>query len=66
MQSLFPLIIIGVLIYLVFFRKGGMGCCGGHLNHEEEKGHKIDSKSPFYKTGGKVIDLDKDEYKIQR
>ena len=66
MQSLIPLFFIGLFIYLMFFRKGGMGCCGGHINHEEDRQHKIDSKSPSYKTEGNVIDLEKDEHKIQR
>jgi hypothetical protein len=31
MQSLIPLIFIGLFAYLMFSRKGGgMGCCGGH------------------------------------
>jgi hypothetical protein len=50
----------------MFFRKGGMGCCGGHGNHEEDRQQKIDSNNPSYKTEGNVIDLEKDEYKIQR
>ena len=66
MQSLIPLFFIGLFIYLMFFRKGGVGCCGGHGNHEEDRQQKIDSDNPSYKTEGDVIDLEKDEYKIQR
>lgn len=66
MQSLIPLFFIGLFIYLIFFRKGGMGCCGGHGNQEENKQQKTDSDSPSNKTEGNVIDLEKDEYKIQR
>ncbi len=65
MQSLVPLFFIGLFVYLMFFRKGGMGCCGGHINQEKDRGHKINSKSPSDKTEGRVIDLDKNEYKIQ-
>jgi hypothetical protein len=42
-----------------------MSCCGGHINHEEDRQQKIDSESPSYKTEANVIDLEKDEYKIQ-
>ena len=66
MQSLVPLFFIGLFVYLMFFRKGGMGCCGGHVNHEKERQKSINSNNQFNKTEGKVIDLDKNEYKIQR
>ena len=33
MQNLISLIFVGLFVYLMFSRKGGMGCCGGH-NHE--------------------------------
>ncbi len=65
MQSLIPLFFIAFLIYLIFFRKGGMGCCGSHANHKGDRQQKIDSESPSYKTEADVIDLEKDEYKIQ-
>ena len=65
MQSLIPLFFIAFFVYLIFFRKGGMGCCGSHVNHEEDRQQKIDSESPSYKTEANVIDLEKDEYKIQ-
>ena len=39
MQNLIPLIFIGFFIYLIFSRKGGMGCCGGHGSHEDHGNH---------------------------
>ena len=66
MQSLIPLLLVGFVVYLVFFRKGGgMGCCGGHGSHETDGQGKMDSENPSSKTGEKVIDLKKDEYTIQ-
>ena len=65
MQSLIPLFFIAFPVYLIFFRKGGMGCCAGHANHKGDRQQKIDSESPSYKTEANVIDLEKDEYKIQ-
>jgi hypothetical protein len=64
MQTIIPLIIAGLFVYLMFFRKGGMGCCGGHSGH--------DSKNPQDKhTGnhpgeplGSVIDLKEEDYTV--
>jgi hypothetical protein len=35
MENLFPLLLASLFVYLLFFRKGGMGmgCCGGHGGH---------------------------------
>jgi hypothetical protein len=67
MQNLLPLILIGFFVYLIFFRKGGMGCCGSHGSHEPKRhqdGHS-DSGNLFQDDRmEKVIDLNKDEYTI--
>ena len=60
MQNLIPLIFIGFFVYLIFSRKGGMGCCGGHgihRDHTSEKEAKQNSESVFQVHDEKVIDL---------
>ena len=37
MQTIIPLIIAGLFVYLMFSRKGGMGCCGGHSGHDSKR-----------------------------
>ncbi len=64
MQNLLPLIFIGLLVYLIFSRKGGMGCCGGHESHEPKRhqdGHSGDLPQDRME---KVIDLRMDEYTV--
>ena len=66
MQNLLPLIFIGFLVYLIFSRKGGMGCCGGHGSHgpkRHQDGHSHSGDLPQDRMV-KVIDLRKDEYTI--
>lgn len=69
MQNLLPLILIGFIVYLIFSRKGGMGCCGGHghSSHEPRKQHDRHLYSDDFPRDDrmeKVIDLRKDEYTI--
>jgi hypothetical protein len=64
MQNLLPLILIGIFVYLIFTRKGGMGCCGSHgsnepKRHQDEHSHPGDLPQDRME---KVIDLRKDEY----
>jgi hypothetical protein len=65
MQSLIPLILIGVFVYFIFSRKGGMGCCGGHGGHEEHQRHQNEhsEKSSDIRFEN-AIDLREDEYTI--
>jgi hypothetical protein len=66
MQNLLPPILIGFFVYLIFSRKGGMGCCGGHSSHEpkrHQEGHSHAGDPPQDRME-KVIDLRKDEYAI--
>lgn len=64
MQTIIPLILVGLFVYLMFSRKGGMGCCGGHAGHDSEspqdkpKGNH--SNEPF----GSVIDLKEEDYTV--
>ena len=66
MQNVLPLIFIGFFVYLIFSRKGGMRCCGGHSSHEPKKHRDGYSQSGdlHQDRSGKVIDLRKDEYTI--
>jgi hypothetical protein len=66
MQNLLPLILIGFLVYFLFSRKGGMGCCGGHRSHEPRRHQDGHTHSGDHSQDrmGKVIDLRKDEYTI--
>jgi len=65
MGSLFPLIILGFFVYLVFFRKGGMGCCGGHGDHETGHIREVRSnREPYRNREEDVIDLREDQYTI--
>ncbi len=65
MQNLLPLILIGFIIYRIFSRKGGMGCCGGHGSHELKRHQDVrsDDLNPENRTE-QVIDLRRDEYTV--
>jgi hypothetical protein len=64
MQSLIPLILVGLFGYLFFSRKGGMGCCGGHGGHKPEPKQKVNIERSSQGDKGDVIDLSKDDYTI--
>ncbi len=64
MQNLISLIFVGLFVYLIFSRKGGMGCCGSHGGHKSEQDQKVNMGKSSHGDGGDVIDLRKDEYTI--
>jgi hypothetical protein len=71
MDSLIPLLIVGVFMYLIFFRRGGagggMGCCGSHGTHDSGRHHEPNPKeesSHIHQGQENVIDLRQDEYTI--
>lgn len=70
MQSIFPLILAVLIVYLLFFRKGGMGCCGSHGSHEGHSGHGVEpdknrhSNELFEYRNEDVIDLREDQYTV--
>ena len=64
MPSLIPLILIALFVYLIFFRKGGAGCCGGHGVHESERFRDVHSGRSSHDRFENVIDLREDEYTI--
>jgi len=67
MGGIFSWLIIGVLLYFMFSKRGGMmGCCGGHDHHSSE--HPDRSKahaghSP--ESHEEIIDLKKEDYSVQ-
>ena len=64
MQNVISLILVGLFVYLIFSRKGGMGCCGGYGGHKPEQDQKVNMGKSSHGDGGDVIDLRKDEYTI--
>ncbi len=66
MQDLFPLLLAALFVYLLFFRKGGMGmgCCGSHggHGHESDKDRHFNELSEDRKED--VIDLREDQYTV--
>ena len=64
MQNLLPLILIGLIVYLMFSKKGGMGCCGGHDAHGPKRPQDMNSGDLPRNHMEKVIDLRKDEYTV--
>ena len=64
MQNLISLIFVGLFAYLIFSRKGSMGCCGGHGGHKPDQNQKENMGRSSHGDTGNVIDLRKDEYTI--
>jgi hypothetical protein len=64
MQGIIPLILLGLFVYLMFSRKGGMGCCGGHGGHDSEQNRKVNRGRSSHGDMGNVIDLREDEYTV--
>ena len=75
MDNLLVFIIMGLFVYLIFFRKGGlgsmggMGCCGGHTGHGDHpqdpgKRDEPSRKGPPQPPPEEVIDLSKDQYAV--
>jgi len=72
MQNIIPLILGAFVVYLLFFRKGGMGmgCCGGHDSHGHHSGHGHEAvKDRHFNELSEnrkedVIDLREDQYTV--
>jgi hypothetical protein len=62
MGNVFPLIIFGVFLYLAFFKKGGMGCCGGRSDRNTKDFSAGKGSNP--ESRGEVITLREDQYTI--
>jgi hypothetical protein len=63
MQTIIPLIIVGLFVYLMFSRKGGMGCCGGHSANDSKR-HQDKHPGTHPGESGNVIDLKEEDYTI--
>ncbi len=66
MRSLIPFFFIALFVYLIFFRKGGMGCCGGHMEPEPKRNDNLNRnlEKSIDKNLEHVIDLREDEYTV--
>jgi len=75
MQNIIPLILGAFVVYLLFFRKGGMGmgCCGSHGGHSGHGSHSAHGGEPdkdrhcneLSEDGNEdVIDLREDQYTV--
>ena len=62
MDNLFPLIMTGLFIYLAFFRRGGMGCCGGRSDRDTKDFSAGEGSDPESRED--VITLREDQYTI--
>ena len=67
MGGIFSWLIIGVLLYFMFSKRGGMmGCCGGHDHHSQQ--HPDHSKTHTGRSPQsreEIIDLKKEDYSVQ-
>ncbi len=69
MSGLLIWILLGVVVYMLFSRKGGMGmgCCGGHHDHESTGPPDADTSSHKRQSSeleDNIIDLKKEDYKV--
>jgi hypothetical protein len=67
MENLLPILLIGLFVYLIFFRRGGMGmgCCGGHGGHHSDH-RKQDPAGEEGSTKSGTVDLSKDEFSVSK
>ncbi|MBI5552487.1 MAG: hypothetical protein HY911_13350 [Desulfobacterales bacterium] len=67
MNGLLIWIVLGVVMYMLFWRKGGMGCCGGHHDHIPGGPTHDDAttrNNPSVQPEDNIIDLKKEDYKV--
>jgi hypothetical protein len=64
MERIIPLVIIGVFLYLLLFRRGGMGCCGAHGSQDSHPNHDTPSDKPPLNRQDDVIDLQEGDYTV--
>lgn len=70
MDGLFVWVILGIVVYMLFSRRGGMGgmgCCGGHHDHQANGPTHLHSEGDDHASPdqeGKVIELGKEDYKV--
>lgn len=69
MNGLITILLIGLVVYMLFSKKGGMGCCGGHHDHAPGGQGRQDDKGPdrantALGADDRVFDLKKEDYKV--
>lgn len=59
-------LIIGVVIYMLFSRRGGMmGCCGGHGDHSSHgDNHYNNGQSRPQQPKDDIVDVKKEDYHV--
>ena len=65
--GIFSWLIIGLVIYLLFSRRGGMmGCCGGH-NHNSRAHYNHTGQDHKHWMGSQedIIDLKEEDYHVR-
>jgi hypothetical protein len=64
--GIFSWLIIGLVIYFIFSRRGGMmGCCGGHNHNSPEHGNHAGHQNGHWKKSQEdIIDLKKEDYRV--
>ena len=64
--GIFSWLLIGLVIYLMFSRKGGMmGCCGGHSHNSPQHSDHPNPDSEHSKGSQKeIIELKKEDYRV--
>lgn len=66
MNGLFTFLFIGLVIYMIIHKNGGMGCCGGHHEHHANDSFHRDRATrvnPQDEWKNDVIDLKKEDYR---
>lgn len=65
--GIFSWLIIGLVIYLLFSRRGGMmGCCGGHNhNSQEHNDHAGQDRKHWAESQEGIIDLKAEDYHVR-
>ncbi len=64
MNGFGTLLIIGIVMYFLFSRGGGVGCCGGHGSRGDRRRRPQQPKDfPQGGQSGEIIDLKPEDYK---
>ncbi len=68
MSGVFTILIIGMIVYMLFSKNAGLGCCGGHRNHGPANFPRRDSARRVYPAADDkdddIIDLGKEDYHV--
>lgn len=64
--GIFSWLIIGLVIYFMFSRRGGMmGCCGGHNHNPSGHNNQADHHSKHSPESQEdIIDLNREDYHV--